>query len=529
MNNNIISNNHAIEKIQTGVNKLADIVKITLGPKGRNVAINRVHTTPLITNDGVTIAKEIELEDTFENMGASLLKEASIKTNDIAGDGTTTACVLSQSIINEGFTYCTEGANPIILKKGIKKAVEKVVEKLKTISTPILSEKEIFQIASISAGDEEIGQLISEAFTKVGKNGVISVEDGKTLKDELKVVEGMQFDKGYISPYMITNNEKMIANMTDSYILLTDLKITNIQDILPVLEEVSKNGKSILIIAEDYENEVINSLVLNKLHGLLNVVAVKCPAYGDRRKAIMKDIATITGGEFITSDIYSNLKNISINSLGHANNIKVSKDSTIISGGSGNIDDISARIEEIKGQISLCDNSFEKEELERRLAKIAGGVAIIYVGSATEVEMQEKKLRIEDAISATKSAVEEGIVAGGGVALLNAINDVRNLCENLCGDEKLGAQAILNALSAPILQICSNAGIDGTIIKQKIIEGQKLNSNYGYNALTGEFVDMITNGVIDPTKVTRCALENAASIASTLLTTNALICKNTKA
>ena len=519
----ILTGIDAIKKLESGVDKLANAVKITLGPKGRNVVLERKFSTPLITNDGVTIAKEIVLQDNYENLGASLLKEASIKTNDLAGDGTTTACVLTQSIIKEGIKNCTAGANPIILKKGIKKATECVVERLKELSTPVNNSKEIFQLASISAGYEEIGKLISEAFEKVGKNGVITVEEGKTLKNELKIVEGMQFDRGYISPYMVTDNEKMSATLNNCYILITDLKINNIQEILPILEEVSKQNKSLLIIAEDYENEVINTLVLNKLRGLLNVVAVKCPAFGSRRSAILNDIAIITNGEFVSADIVSSLKEINLNHLGFASNVKITKDNTLICGGSGEISQIETRISEIKGQIELCDNDFDREELERRLAKLTGGIAVIYVGSATEVEMQEKKLRIEDAISATKSAVEEGIIAGGGVALLNCIDCVSKLADTLSGDEKTGANIIKHCLSAPIMQIAENAGINGGVILEKVMLGQTKNTNYGYNALTDEYVDMIKSGVIDPTKVTRCAIENASSIASTLLTTNVLI------
>jgi len=523
MSKQLLSGIDAIKKLEIGVDKLANAVKITLGPKGRNVVLERKYSTPLITNDGVTIAREIVLQDNFENLGASLLKEASIRTNDLAGDGTTTACLLAQSIIKEGIKNCTAGANPVILKKGIKKAVTVAVEKLKTISTPVNSSKEIYQIASISAGDEEIGELIAKAFEKVGKNGVISVEEGKTLKNELKIVEGMHFDKGYLSPYMVTDNQKMQCTLNNVCILITDLKITNIQDILPILEQIFQAGKSLLIIAEDYENEVINTLVLNKLRGLLNVVAVKCPAFGDRRTAILKDIAIVTGGKFISNDIENNLKNISLYDLGFAKSVKVTKDITIICDGNGNEEEILSRVEDIKGQISLCDNDFDKEELERRLAKLSGGIAIIYVGSATEVELQEKKLRIEDAISATKSAVEEGIVAGGGVALLNCSEEIDKLISTLSGDEKTGAEIIKNCLSAPILQISENSGVNGEVIKYNILQGQKNNPNYGYNALTDAYVDMIENGVIDPTKVSRCALENAASVASTLLTTNVLI------
>lgn len=523
MTKQILIGNEAIKKLENGVDALANAVKITLGPKGRNVVLERKYTTPLITNDGVTIAKEITLEDACENLGASLLKEASIKTNDLAGDGTTTACVLAQSIIKEGIKNCASGANPIIVKKGIKKATEAAVKKLKSLSTPVASNKEIFQLASISAGDEEIGKLIADAFSKVGQNGVISVEEGKTLKNELKVVEGMQFDKGYISPYMVTDNEKMCGSLSNTYILITDLKINNIQEILPILEQVSKENKSLLIIAEDYENEVINTLVLNKLRGLLNVVAVKCPAFGDRRTAILKDISILTGGNFISSNITSSVRETKFEDLGFANAVKVTKDNTIICGGAGNTNTIIKRIDEIKGQIELCDNDFDREELERRLAKLSGGIAVIYVGSATEVEMQEKKLRIEDAISATKSAVEEGIVAGGGIALLNCIKDIDHLIDTLSGDEKTGAEIIKNSLSAPILQISENAGINGEIVKFNVIKGQQSNPNYGYNALTDTYVDMLECGVIDPTKVTRCALENASSVASILLTTNVLV------
>lgn len=523
MSKQILSGIDAIKKLEVGANKLADAVKITLGPKGQNVVLERKHSTPLITNDGVTIAKEITLDDPYENLGASLLKEASIQTNDLAGDGTTTACVLAQSIIKDGIKNCTAGASPVILKRGIKKATEVVVKRLKQLSTPIANNKEIYQLASISAGDEEIGKLIADAFKVVGQNGVITVEEGKTLKNELKIVEGMQFDKGYISPYMITDNEKMTTNLTNAYILITDLKISNIQEILPILEQVSNENRSLLIIAEDYENEVINTLVVNKLRGLLNVVAVKCPAFGDRKKAILKDIAVVTNGQVISSDITTTLKDTLLSDLGVADSIKVTKDSTVICGGKGIDENISHRIDEIKGQISLCDNDFDREELERRLAKLSGGIAIIQVGSATEVEMQEKKLRIEDAISATKSAVEEGIIAGGGVALLNCIKDVDHLIDSLSGDEKTGAEIIKNCLSAPIMQIAENCGINGGIIKHNILNGQLNNPNFGYDALMDKYVDMIESGIIDPTKVTRCAIENASSVASTLLTTNVLI------
>lgn len=525
MSKQIMHGFDGIKKLEAGVNKLANAVKITLGPKGRNVVLERKYSTPLITNDGVTIAKEIELSDPFENMGASLVKEVSIKTNELAGDGTTTACVLAQTIIREGIKNCTAGANPIILKKGIQKATEKVVEALKQISTPINSTKEIYQIASISAGDEEIGNLISKAFSQVGKDGVITVEEGKTLKSELKIVEGMQFKKGYVSPYMITDNQKMTATLNNPFVLVTSKKINNIQEILPVLEQTSSIAP-LLIIADDYETEVINTLVVNKLHGILNVVAVKAPAYGDRKKAFLGDIATITGAKNITDELGLDLKNTSLEDLGKASLIKVTKDTTTISEGKGKKDEITRRIDTIKAQIELAESDFDKEELKDRLAKLTGGVAVICVGSATEVEMQEKKLRIEDAISATKSAVEEGIVPGGGTALISCYNPLKKYIKTLSGDEKTGAEIILKTLSAPLIQISENAGIEGGIIVNSVQNGQKRNKNYGYNALNNTYCDMLKEGIIDPTKVTRCAIQNASSVASTLLTTNCLICEN---
>jgi len=512
----------AIKKLESGVRKLSNAVKITLGPKGRNVVLDRKFATPLITNDGVTIAKEITLPDPFENMGANLIKEVSIKTNEVAGDGTTTACILAESIVSEGVKNYTAGANPVILKRGIQKAINYAVNHLKEISTPVSSTKEIFQIASISAGDEEIGKLIAEGFEKVGKDGVINVEESKTLKTELKIVEGMQFDRGYLSPYMITSTEKMECNLTDTYILITDKKIKNLNEIIKVLEEVSQSGKSLLIIAEDIENEVLSTLVLNKLRGAINVVAVKAPGYADKRKALCQDIAILTGGTFICDELGHDLKDVDINKLGLANNIKVTKDNTTISGGKGERSAIDNRINEIKAQISQAENEFDKNRLQERLAKLVGGIAIIYVGSATEIEMQEKKLRIEDAIEATKSAVEEGIVCGGGIALLNCVKTVEELITTLNGDEKTGAEIVLNSLYAPIKMITKNAGIDGGVIIDKILNQKS--KNYGYNALTNEFVDMIEKGILDPTKVTRTALENAGSVASTLLTTEVLVC-----
>jgi len=512
----------AIKKLESGVRKLSSAVKITLGPKGRNVVLDRKFATPLITNDGVTIAKEITLTDPFENMGANLIKEVSIKTNEVAGDGTTTACILAESIVTEGVKNYTAGANPIILKKGIQKAVNTVKDYLKEISTPVSNTKEIFQVASISAGDEEIGKLIAEGFEKVGKDGVITVEESKTLKTELKIVEGMQFDRGYLSPYMVNNTEKMECILSDCYILITDKKIKNLGDILNILEQVSQSGKSLLIIAEDIENEVLSTLVLNKLRGALNVVAVKSPGYADKRKALCQDIATLTGGTFICDELGYDLKDADINKLGFATSIKVTKDNTTISGGNGNRSDIDTRINEIKAQIDSAENEFDKNRLQERLAKLIGGIAVIYVGSATEVEMQEKKLRIEDAIEATKSAVEEGIVCGGGIALLKCSNAVEELIKTLQDDEKTGAEIVLKSLYAPIKMITTNAGIDSGVVINEI-KNSKL-KNAGYNALTNKYVDMIAEGIIDPTKVTRTALENASSVASTLLTTEVIVC-----
>jgi len=446
MSKQILFGFDGIKKLETGVRKLSNAVKITLGPKGRNVVLDRKFATPLITNDGVTIAKEIILPDPFENMGANLIKEVSIKTNEVAGDGTTTACILAENIVTEGVKNYTAGANPVILKKGIQKAIAKAVDHLREISVNVSSSKEIFQVASISAGDEEIGRLIAEGFEKVGKDGVITVEESKTLKTELKIAEGMQFDRGYLSPYMITNSEKMECQLTDSYILITDKKIKNLNEIIKVLEQVSQSGKSLLIIAEDIENEVLSTLVLNKLRGALNVVAVKAPGYADKRKALCEDIAVLTGGKFICEELGFELKDVDIDKLGYATNIKVTKDNTTISGGIGTKEDIENRINEIKGQINQAENEFDKNRLQERLAKLIGGIAIIYVGSATEVEMQEKKLRIEDAIEATKSAVEEGIVCGGGIALLNCVESVEKLISTLNGDERTGAEIVLKAL-----------------------------------------------------------------------------------
>ena len=522
MSKQILSGFDAIKKLEMGVRKLSNAVKITLGPKGRNVVLDRKFATPLITNDGVTIAKEITLPDPFENMGANLIKEVSIKTNEVAGDGTTTACILAESIVSVGVKNYTAGANPIILKKGIQKAISVATEHLREISIPVSSSKEIFQVAAISAGDEEIGRLIADGFEKVGKDGVITVEESKTLKTELKIVEGMQFDRGYLSPYMVTNPDKMECILQDSYILITDKRIKNLNEIIGVLEAVSQSGKSLLIIAEDIENEVLSTLVLNKLRGALNVVAVKAPGYADKRKALCQDIAVLTHGTFICDELGFELKDVNLQKLGFASSIKVTKDSTTISGGKGLKEEIENRILEIKGQIESANNEFDKNRLQERLAKLIGGIAIIYVGSATEVEMQEKKLRIEDAIEATKSATQEGIVCGGGVALLNCVDCVQKLVDTLSGDEKTGAEIVLKSLFAPIKMITQNAGIEGAIVIENILN--KHDKNYGYNALTNEYVNLIESGIIDPTKVTRTALENAGSVASTLLTTEVLVC-----
>ncbi len=513
----------AIKHLENGVKKLSALVKATLGPKGKNIVLDRKFDTPLITNDGVTIAKEITLKNKFENMGANLIKQVSIKTNDVAGDGTTTACVLAESIVLEGFKNYTAGANPVILKKGINKAVEVCINYLKQISKPINNATEIYQVASISAGDEEIGKLISTAFERVGKDGVITVEDGKTFKTELKIVEGLQFERGYLSPYMVTNSETLEAELNNCYILLCENKIANINELLPILEQVSSQNKPLLIIADEIENEVLATLVLNKLRGNLNCVAVKSPAYADRRKAIMSDIATLTGGTVITEDLGLTLKEANFNMLGNAKTVKVSKDSCLICGGNGDKEKLKNQIALIKGQILNCESDFDKEKLTERLAKLTGGIAVISVGSTTEVEMQEKKLRIEDAISATKSAVEEGIVVGGGVALIKCVNAVEELIKNLNGDEKTGAQIVLNSLFTPIKQIAENAGVNGGVVIDKILSSNNL--NFGYDALNNAYVNMFEAGIIDPTKVTRNALQNASSVASTMLTTAGLVCE----
>ena len=511
----------ARKALETGVNTLADTVKITLGPKGRNVVLGRKFGTPLITNDGVTIAKEIELEDACENLGAQIIREVSTKTNDVAGDGTTTAAVLAQAIINEGSKNVAAGANPIILKKGIAKAVDVCVDELKNISKPITDKHAIAQVASISAGDESVGELISQAMEKVGNDGVITIEESKTMKTELKVVEGMQFDRGYASAYMATDLDKMVAELDNPYILITDKKISSIQEILPVLEQIVKTGRKLLIIAEDVEGEALATLVLNKLRGAFTCVAVKAPGFGDRRKAMLEDIAILTGGTVISQELGYELKDATLDMLGSAKQVKVDKDNTTIVEGAGNSEAIAQRVNQIKNQLAETTSEYDKEKLQERLAKLAGGVAVIEVGAATEVEMKERKLRIEDALNATRAAVEEGIVPGGGVALLATYNAVEKFVKTLDGDEKTGAKIVLAALQAPIKQIAYNAGVDGSIIIYELLKNK--NPNRGYDALNNKFVDMIDAGIIDPTKVTRSALHNAASVASTMLTTESIV------
>ncbi len=512
----------ARKSLEKGVDILADTVKITLGPKGRNVVLDKKFGAPLITNDGVTIAKEVELADPFENMGAQLVKEVSVKTNDVAGDGTTTAVVLAQAIVKGGIKNVAAGANPMILKKGIQKAVDVTVEELKRITKPVSTKTEIAQVASISASDDTVGELIADAMEKVGKDGVITVEESKTMKTELTVVEGMQFDRGYASAYMATNTDKMEAVLDSPLILITDKKISNIQEILPVLEQVVQQGAKLLIIAEDIEGEALATLVLNKLRGTFTCVAVKAPGFGDRRKAMLEDIAILTGGTVISSELGYELKDATLDMLGKARQVKVDKDNTTIVEGAGSSENIKARIASIKAQIAETTSDYDREKLQERLAKLAGGVAVINVGAATEVEMKEKKLRIEDALSATRAAVEEGMVAGGGVALLTAIPALKKLVRTLSGDEKTGAEIIMKAIEAPIKQICINAGIDGAIVIDKVISN-KSKSNYGYDALKNEYGDMMVKGIIDPTKVTRSALQNAASVAATMLTTESLV------
>ena len=511
----------ARKALQKGVDILADTVKITLGPKGRNVVLDRKFGAPLITNDGVTIAKEIELEDAFENMGAALVKEVSTKTNDVAGDGTTTAVVLAQAMIGEGLKNVAAGANPIILKKGISGAVAVAVEELKKISNPVKDKNAIGQVASISAGDNNVGELISEAMEKVGKDGVITIEESKTMKTELTTVEGMQFDRGYASAYMVTNTDKMEAVLESPVILITDKKISAIQEILPIVEPIAQQGMRLLIIAEEVEGDALAALVVNKLKGVFNCVAVKAPGFSDRRKAMLEDIAILTGGTVISSELGYEFKDVTLNMLGRAGTVKVDKDNTTIINGAGDPKAIEARKQAIKAQIAETTSDYDREKLQERLAKLAGGVAVINVGAATEIEMKEKKLRIEDALNATKAAVQEGIVPGGGIALISTMKVLKNYIETLSGDEKTGAEIVYKAVQAPLRQIALNAGLDGAVILNEVLKADK--ANFGFNALTNEYTDMVESGIIDPTKVTRSALENAASVASVFLTTESVI------
>ncbi len=511
----------ARKALEAGVNTLADTVKITLGPKGRNVVLDKKYGAPLITNDGVTIAKEIELEDPFENMGAQLVKEVSTKTNDVAGDGTTTAVVLAQAIIREGLKNLAAGANPIILRNGIDKAVNVAVDEVKKISKSVENKKAIQQVASISAGDEAVGEMIANAMEIVGKDGVITVEEGKSIKTELTTVEGMQFDRGYVSSYMVTNTEKMEAVLENPYILITDKKISSLQEILPVLEPLAQQGARLLIIAEDVEGDALAGLIINKLKGVFNCVAVKAPGFGDRRKAMLEDIAILTGGQVISSDLGIEFKDATPDMLGRANTVRVDKENTTIIDGAGDPSAIKDRIASIKAQISETKSDYDREKLQERLAKLAGGVALISVGAATEVEMKEKKLRMDDALAATRAAVEEGVVPGGGVALLSTIPALTALVDTLEGDEKTGAKIILKAIEEPVRQIAKNAGLDGSVIVDKIVTANK--ANYGFDALNNKYCDMVESGIIDPTKVTRSVLQNAASVASTLLTTESIV------
>ena len=511
----------ARKALQAGIDQLADTVKITLGPKGRNVVLDKKFGAPLITNDGVTIAKEIELDDPFENMGAQLVKEVSVKTNDAAGDGTTTATLLAQAIVREGMKNIAAGANPMILKKGLDKAVKAAVETVKSNSKTVDGSADIARVATISSADETIGKLIAEAMEKVSKDGVITIEESKTAETYSEVVEGMQFDRGYVSPYMVTDTDKMEAVYDDAFLLITDKKISNIQEILPLLEQIVQSGKRLVIIAEDVEGEALTTLILNNLRGTFKCAAVKAPGFGDRRKEMLKDIATLTGGEVITSDLGLELKDTQLTQLGRARQVVISKENTIIVDGAGDSEAIKARVAQIRSEIENSTSDFDREKLQERLAKLVGGVAVIKVGAPTEIEMKEKKLRVEDALAATKAAVEEGIVAGGGVALLNATESVKNLVDTLEGDEKTGAAIILRALEEPIRQIAANAGLEGSVIIENIRRAGK--DGYGFNAYSEEYVDMIPAGIVDPTKVTRSALENAASVAAMVLTTESLV------
>ena len=506
--------------LEKGVNQLADTVRVTLGPKGRNVVLDKSFGTPLITNDGVTIAKEIELEDGFENMGAQLIREVAAKTNDVAGDGTTTATVLAQAMVNEGMKNLAAGANPIVLRKGMKKATDAAVEAIANMSRQVTGKDQIAKVAAVSSGDEAVGNMVADAMEKVSKDGVITIEESKTMQTELDLVEGMQFDRGYISAYMATDMDKMEAVLDDPYILITDKKISNIQDLLPILEQIVKSGAKLLIIAEDIEGEALTTLIVNKLRGTFSVAAVKAPGYGDRRKEMLQDIAILTNGTVISDELGLELKDVTMDQLGRAKSVKVQKESTVIVDGEGNKEDINARIAQIKHQITETTSEFDKEKLQERLAKLAGGVAVIRVGAATETEMKEAKLRMEDALNATRAAVEEGIIAGGGSAYIHASKEVAKLAETLEGDEKTGANIILKALEAPLFHIATNAGLEGAVIINKVRESEP---GVGFDAYKEEYVDMVSEGILDPAKVTRSALQNANSVASTLLTTESVV------
>ena len=517
----IVYGEDARKALLSGIDQLANTVKVTLGPKGRNVVLGKKYGAPLITNDGVTIAKDVELEDAFENMGAQLVREVATKTNDVAGDGTTTATLLAQAIVHEGLKNVSAGANPMVMRKGMEKAVETAVETIKANSEAVKGSDDIARVGAVSSGDEAIGKLIAEAMEKVSASGVITIEESKTAETGLEVVEGMQFDRGYISPYMVTDTEKMEAVIDDPYILITDKKISSIQEILPILEQIVKGGQKLFIIAEDVEGDALSTLLVNRLRGSFNCVCVKAPGFGDRRKEMLKDIAVLTGGTYVSSELNMNLPDVQLADLGRARQIKVTKDNTVIVDGAGDANEIKARVAEIKNTLAITTSDYDKEKLQERLAKLSGGVAVIKVGAQTEVAMKEQKLRVEDALNATRAAVEEGIVAGGGTAFVNAIPAVEKLVAKLSGDEKPGASIIAKALQAPIRQIAENAGVDGSIVYEKIRSSRKL--GYGYNAYSETYCDMIPAGIVDPTKVTRTALENAASIASCVLTTESLV------
>ena len=517
----IVYGEDARKALLSGIDQLANTVKVTMGPKGRNVVLGKKYGAPLITNDGVTIAKDIELEDAFENMGAQLVREVATKTNDVAGDGTTTATLLAQAIVHEGLKNVSAGANPMVMRKGMEKAVKTAVDTIKANSEAVKGSDDIARVGTVSSGDETIGKLIAEAMEKVSTSGVITIEESKTAETGLEVVEGMQFDRGYISPYMVTDTEKMEAVIDDPYILITDKKISSIQEILPILEQIVKGGQKLFIIAEDVEGDALSTLLVNRLRGSFNCVCVKAPGFGDRRKEMLKDIAVLTGGTYVSSELNMNLPDVQLADLGRARQVKVTKDNTVIVDGAGDANEIKSRVAEIKNTLAITTSDYDKEKLQERLAKLSGGVAVIKVGAQTEVAMKEQKLRVEDALNATRAAVEEGIVAGGGTAFVNAIPAVEKLVAKLSGDEKTGAAIIVKALQAPIRQIAENAGVDGSIVFEKIRSSRKL--GYGYNAYTETYCDMIPAGIVDPTKVTRTALENAASIASCVLTTESLV------